>query len=143
MSVKVFHTTAYNLAKIVYFSIIANFNHQLSLLSLETYHYLPYHTFIPYKRKKEVKAGTSSVSASLLLFQTRCRFDCAALRAQSPLWEDMIHYDTTIPLDRQWIIAGYNVPPFCGITGVFENYYGMAVSHKSQNHNTLTYHNGS
>ena len=29
-------------------------------------------------------------------------------------------------LDRQWIIGGYNVPPFCGITGVFDNYYGMA-----------------
>ena len=48
-----------------------------------------------------------------------------------------------IPLDRQWIIRGYNVPPFCGITGVFNNYYGMAVSHKSQNHNILTYHNDS
>ena len=32
-------------------------------------------------RKKEVETGTSSVSASLLLFQTRCRFDYAVLRA--------------------------------------------------------------
>ena len=48
-----------------------------------------------------------------------------------------------IPLDRQWIIGGYNVPPFCGITGVLDDYYGMAVSHKSQNHNPLTYHNDS
>ena len=32
-------------------------------------------------RKKEVETGTSSVSASLLLFQTRCRFDYAVLKA--------------------------------------------------------------
>lgn len=34
--------------------------------------------------KKEGETGTSSVSASLLLFQTRCRFDYAVLRARSP-----------------------------------------------------------
>ena len=48
-----------------------------------------------------------------------------------------------IPIDRQWIIRGYNVPPFCGITGFLDDYYGMAVSHKSQSHNLLTYHNDS
>ena len=46
-------------------------------------------------------------------------------------------------LDRRLDVGGYNVPPFCGITGVFNDYYEMAVSHKSQNHNTLTYHNDS
>ena len=49
----------------------------------------------------------------------------------------------TLLFDIQWIIRGYNVPPFCGITGVLDDYYGMAVSHKSQNHNTLTYHDDS
>ena len=39
--------------------------------------------------------------------------------------------------------GGYNVPPFCGITGIFDDYYGMATVHKSQNHNILTYHNDS
>jgi hypothetical protein len=34
--------------------------------------------------KKEVETNASSVSASLLLFQTRCRFDYAVLRARSP-----------------------------------------------------------
>jgi hypothetical protein len=52
---------------------------------------------------------------------------------------------TSLLLDKQrrifWGDTMY--PPFCGITGVFNNYYGMAVSHKSQNHNTLTYHNDS
>jgi len=49
----------------------------------------------------------------------------------------------TLLLERQWIIGGYNVPPFCGITGIFNDYYGMAITHKSQNHNILTYHNDS
>ena len=48
-----------------------------------------------------------------------------------------------LPLDIQWIIGGYNVPPLYGITGVFDNYYGMTTIHKSRNHNTLTYHNDS
>jgi hypothetical protein len=48
-----------------------------------------------------------------------------------------------IPLDRQWIIGGYNVPPFCGITGIFNDYNGMATVLKLQNYNILTYHNDS
>jgi hypothetical protein len=48
-----------------------------------------------------------------------------------------------IQLDKWRIIGGYNVPPFCGITMVLDDYYGMAATHKSQNHNTLTYHNDS
>ena len=56
---------------------------------------------------------------------------------------DDIVLELLISLDKQWIIGGYNVPPFCGITGVFDNYYGMATVHKSHNHNILTYHNDS
>ena len=35
------------------------------------------------RSKKEGETGTSSVSASLLLFQTRCRFDYAVLITRS------------------------------------------------------------
>ena len=40
-------------------------------------------------------------------------------------------------LDIQWIIGGYNAPPFCGITRVLDNYYGMAATHRLLNHNIL------
>ena len=48
-----------------------------------------------------------------------------------------------VQLDKQRIIGGYNVPPFCSITGIFKGYYGMAITHILLNHNTLTYHNDS
>ena len=51
---------------------------------------------------------------------------------------DDIMLELLIPIDRQWIIRGYNVPPFCGITGVLDDYYEMTAVRKSQNHNTLT-----
>ena len=34
---------------------------------------------------------------------------------------------------KQRLLGGYNVPPFCGITRVFSNYYGMVISHKLLN----------
>ena len=32
---------------------------------------------------------------------------------------------------------------YWGITGVLDDYYGMAVSYRLLNHNSLTYHSGS
>ena len=67
------------------------------------------------------------------------------------LWYDMTLYRWWMVSCRcsnsacfsEGIFGGYNVPLFCGITGVFENYYGMASALKSRNYNTLTYHNDS
>ena len=48
-----------------------------------------------------------------------------------------IDLDPLIPLDKQRFLGGYNVPPFCGITGIFDDYYGMAITHRLLNHNPL------
>ena len=93
----------------------------------------------------------------ILLFQTRCRFDYAVIRARprhcvdgdEGLVQSLVEMGddffqvVALLLDRQWIFGGYIVPPFCGITRFFEDYYGMATAHRMLNHNTLTYHNDS
>ena len=87
--------------------------------------------------------GASANRTSSFAFNLHKYYACVAghgARGEEGLVQSLVEAGDDIlqafalVLDRQRFFGGYNVPPFCGIIGIFYIYYGMAIGHRSQDH---------